>query len=49
MPVGGGAPISLGTAQNPWGVSWDTDGVIRYGQGPDGIWQISPTGGAPAR
>ena len=47
MPLEGGAPISLGTAQNPWGVSWDTDGVIRYGQGPAGIWQVSPTGGAP--
>ncbi len=48
LPVGGGAPIVLGSAQNPWGVSWDTDGVIRYGQGSDGIWQVSPSGGAPA-
>jgi serine/threonine-protein kinase len=47
VPVGGGAPIALGTALNPWGVSWDTDGVIRYGQGPNGIWQVSPSGGAP--
>jgi serine/threonine-protein kinase len=23
--------------------------MIRYGQGPDGIWQVSPTGGAPTR
>jgi eukaryotic-like serine/threonine-protein kinase len=48
MPVSGGAAIALGTAQNPWGVSWGSDGVIRYGQGSDGIWQVSPTGGAPA-
>jgi len=47
IPLEGGAPISMGAAQNPWGVSWDTDGVIRYGQGPDGIWQVSPIGGAP--
>ena len=45
----GGAPIALGTSQNPWGVSWDTDGVIRYGQGADGIWQVATAGGAPAR
>ena len=48
MPVSGGAAIALGTAQNPWGASWGTDGVIRYGQGADGIWHVSPTGGAPA-
>jgi Tol biopolymer transport system component len=49
MLIDGGAPISFGTAQNPWGASWDTDGVVRYGQGSDGIWQASPAGGAPAR
>jgi serine/threonine-protein kinase len=48
VPTGGGAPIALGAAQNPWGVSWDADGVIRYGQGSDGIWQVSPNGGAPS-
>ena len=42
-------PISLATSQNPWGVSWDTDGVILYGQGADGIWQVAPAGGMPAR
>ena len=49
MPVVAGAPIPLGTAENPWGASWDTDGVIRYGQGSGGIWQVTPTGGAPAQ
>ena len=49
MPVVAGAPIPLGTAENPWGASWDTDGVIRYGQGYGGIWQVTPTGGAPAQ
>ena len=47
--VNGGAPVVLGDAQNPWGVSWDSDGVIRYGQGPRGIWQIPATGGTPAQ
>jgi serine/threonine-protein kinase len=49
MPVGGGAPIAMGDTQNPWGVSWDSDGAIRFGQGSNGIWQVSPTGGAPAQ
>ena len=31
----------MARAQYPWGVSWDTDGVIRYGAGSDGIWQLS--------
>ena len=49
IPLDGGAPIALGASQNPWGVSWDTDGVIRYGQGADGIWQVATAGGTPAR
>jgi Tol biopolymer transport system component len=49
VPLGGGAAISLSAASNPWGVSWDADGVIRYGQGAGGIWQLSPTGGAPTQ
>lgn len=48
VQIGGGAPIPIGTAQNPWGVSWGADGVIRYGQGFDGIWQVATVGGAPA-
>ena len=49
IPLDGGAPIALGTSQNPWGVSWDSDGMIRYGQGTDGIWQVATAGGTPAR
>jgi eukaryotic-like serine/threonine-protein kinase len=49
VSVAGGAPVSLSAALNPWGVNWDADGVIRYGKGSDGIWQVSPNGGAPTR
>jgi serine/threonine-protein kinase len=49
VSVNGGAAVTLGDAQNPWGVSWDADGVIRYGQGSRGIWQVAATGGTPAQ
>ena len=43
----GGAPVTLGDAQNPWGASWGADDMILYGQGPEGIWRVSGTGGTP--
>ena len=49
VSVNGGAPVILGEAQSPWGISWDIDGVIRYGQGSRGIWQVPATGGTPAQ
>jgi serine/threonine-protein kinase len=49
VSVDGGAPLALGDAQNPWGISWDTDGFIRYGQGSRGIWQVPATGGTAAQ
>ena len=49
VSVNGGAPVALGDAKNPWGLSWDADDFIRYGQGPGGIWQIPATGGSPAQ
>jgi eukaryotic-like serine/threonine-protein kinase len=49
VSVNGGAPVVLGDARNPWGVSWDIDGLIRYGQGAQGIWQVSASGGTPTR
>jgi serine/threonine-protein kinase len=45
MSLTGGAPIRLTRAVNPWGASWAEDGSIVYSQGPDGIWQVSPSGG----
>jgi eukaryotic-like serine/threonine-protein kinase len=49
VSVNGGAPVVLGEAQNPWGVSWDIDGVIRYGQGGGGVWQVPAAGGTPTQ
>ena len=44
--MSGGAPVTLGDAGNPFGVSWGANDVILYGQ-PDGIWQVLGTGGTP--
>ena len=49
MPLEGGASLPLGPTENPWGASWGTDGVIRFGQGARGIWQTSPNSGAPTQ
>jgi serine/threonine-protein kinase len=48
-PVGGGSAVSITGAVNPWGAWWSEDGLIYYGQGPDGIWRVSATGGTPER
>ena len=45
VPLSGGTPLSIGKAENPWGVSWKDDGTILYGQGTGGIWRISAEGG----
>ena len=47
VSVSGGAPVTLGDAINPHGTSWGADGMIRYGQGPQGIWQVPAAGGTP--
>ena len=47
VATSGGAPVSLGEANNPWGVSWDTDDMILYGQGSEGVWRVPGTGGTP--
>ena len=45
--IRGGAPVTLTAApDNPYGVTWESDGVILYGQA-DGIWQVPYTGGTP--
>jgi serine/threonine-protein kinase len=49
VSVSGGAPVTLGDSMNPWGASWGADGMIRYGQGLEGIWQVPATGGTPAQ
>ena len=49
VSMNGGAPVPMGDAQNPWGASWGADGIVRYGQGPGGIWQVPANGGTPSR
>jgi serine/threonine-protein kinase len=47
VAIGGGAPVALvEPIQIPFGLSWEPDGTLYYGQ-PDGIWRISHNGGMP--
>ena len=46
VSVSGGAPVTLGAAQRPFGASWGADDTILFGQ-PDGIWRVPGTGGTP--
>ena len=48
IPVGGGTPVTLTPATNPFGVRWGEDNTIVYGM-PDGVWQVAGTGGAAER
>jgi eukaryotic-like serine/threonine-protein kinase len=45
IPVGGGAPVTLCEADQPFGATWGEDGTILFGQGSRGIWQVPATGG----
>ncbi len=47
VSVTGGAPVTLCEASPPFGVSWSADGMILYGQGPQGIWRVAGAGGTP--
>jgi dihydroflavonol-4-reductase len=40
-----GVPVVIVGAENPFGVSWETDNTILFGQGEDGIWRVSGDGG----
>ena len=46
VSISGGAPVTLGAAENPWGASWGADDTVLFGQ-TDGIWQVPGTGGTP--
>jgi hypothetical protein len=48
MPVEGGTSATLTDVAPviPFGLSWEPDGTILYGQ-PDGIWRVSANGGVP--
>ena len=45
VPIGGGAPVTLSEAGNPYGASWGADHRIVFGQGNEGIFQVPATGG----
>jgi eukaryotic-like serine/threonine-protein kinase len=42
----GGAPVVICAATNPFGVSWERDNTILFGQ-PAGIMRVSANGGSP--
>ena len=47
IAISGGAPVTITAApDNPYGVTWESDGTILYGQ-EDGIWHVPDTGGTP--
>ena len=46
VSISGGAPVTLGEAENPFGASWGADDTILFGQS-DGIWRVPGTGGTP--
>ncbi len=47
IAINGGAPVVLAdSVQFPYGLSWEPDGTLYYGQ-PDGIWRVSHNGGKP--
>ena len=48
VSISGGAPVTLGAADNPFGASWGADDTILFGQ-RDGIWRVPGTGGTPER
>ena len=50
ITISGGAPVVLvdPTADRPFGLSWEPDGTLLYGQ-PDGIWRVPDNGGTPVR
>jgi serine/threonine-protein kinase len=46
IAVSGGAAVTLCPADSPFGVSWDSSGIV-FGQGAKGIMRVSANGGKP--
>ena len=46
ISISGGAAVVICPATNPFGVSWETDNTILFGQ-PQGIMRVSANGGMP--
>ncbi len=49
VAVSGGAPLTLCKAEIPTGATWGPGDLIVYGQGTNGIWQVSGAGGEPSQ
>ncbi len=49
VAVSGGTPITLCNTAPPYGMSWDTEEAIYYGQEPAGIFRVAAIGGEPER
>ena len=45
VAIAGGAPVTLCSAENPSGASWAADDRIVFGQGREGVSQVSANGG----
>jgi serine/threonine-protein kinase len=46
LALSGGAPVTIGPAQNPFGVTWTADDTILFGQ-REGLMRVSASGGTP--
>ena len=46
IAVSGGAAVTIRPADAPFGLRWDTDGIV-FGQGSKGIMRVSANGGRP--
>jgi serine/threonine-protein kinase len=47
VSLNGGTPVRLCEAGELFGATWGLDDNIVFGQGPQGIWRVSATGGTP--
>jgi serine/threonine-protein kinase len=46
IAVNGGAAVTICTAERPFGMTWDADGIL-FGQGRAGIMRVLASGGEP--
>jgi serine/threonine-protein kinase len=46
IPIAGGTAVTIPKVANPFGVSWQADDTILFGQ-PEGILRVSANGGTP--
>ena len=47
VPVAGGAAVTIGPAELPFGMSWESDDTILVGQAEKGIVRLPASGGQP--